>query len=103
MKLEYKKLCISQIEIMVYLFGDDVVEKMKNIMEYNKMVNKVVYDDKIFKIRMKFNFCLKFRERFKFNFLGRGFQYYQLGYYNWNYYYSNYEIKKNYNKKFVFY
>lgn len=58
---------------MVYLFGDDVVEKMKNIMEYNKMVNKVVYDDKIFKIRMKFNFCLKFRERFKFNFLGRGF------------------------------
>ena len=99
MKPEYKKLCTSQTEITAYLFGDDVVEKMKNITEHNKMANKVAYDDKTSKTRMKFNPRLKFRERSKPNFLGRGPQHYQLGHYNRNYHHSNHETKKNYNKK----
>lgn len=99
MKPEYKKLCTSQTEITAYLFGDDVVEKMKNITEHNKMANKVAYDDKTSKTRMKFNPRLKFRERSKPNFLERGPQHYQLGHYNRNYHHSNHETKKNYNKK----
>lgn len=96
MKQEHKKLCTSQTEIIAYLFGDDVVEKMKNITEHNKIANKVAYEDKNSKTRMKFNPRLKFRERGKANFLGRGPQQYQLGNYNQNH---HHETKKAYAKK----
>lgn len=65
MKPEYENLRTSQTEINAYLFGDDVVDKMKNITEHNKIANKVAYDDKTSKTRMKFNPRLKFRERSK--------------------------------------
>ncbi|XP_062599499.1 uncharacterized protein LOC134261024 [Saccostrea cucullata] len=99
MKQEYKKLCTSQTEITAYLFGDDVVDKMKNITEHNKMANKVAYEDKSSKTRMKFNPRLKFKERAKTNFLGRGPQHYQLGNYSRNYHHNNHDTKKSYTKK----
>lgn len=50
MKPEYENLRTSQTEINAYLFGDDVVDKMKNITEHNKIANKVAYDAKLPKL-----------------------------------------------------
>ena len=85
MKPEYKKLCTSQTDITSFLFGDDVVEKMKNIGDHNKMAQKVAYKDVKSQYRgrgQRFNPRLRFRGRSCHNFLGRGAQHQQLGYQN---------------------
>ena len=41
MKPAYKKLCTSQTNITSFLFGDDVVDKMKAISDDIKMAQKV--------------------------------------------------------------
>ena len=86
MKPEYKKLCTSQTDITSFLFGDDVVEKMKNIGDHNKMAHKVAYEDVKSPYRgrgQRFNPRLRFRGRGRQNFLGRGAQRQQLGYQNY--------------------